>query len=1214
MDPREISAAGADVASLRARTSASLELAAILGTEAKRIATRFREPTSPPPQPADPPTCPRPDARTTRPPLRRDLFARRFPGIVARIAARVDSESLGILPDPAEPAHGPGSISRLFRLRVTQARRAGATLALFRALVRASLSVILDRFRLRLAIPPGFDERAYVESDPNIAGLVAAGRVSSGYEHWVRHGNHEGRRPPVRSLAPKWYPRVSPPPGVPASFDDDAYLFYHPQIASAVANGWFRSGYSHWRRYGRAEGRGGGAWNPLPGRAKFEQMLRSRPYGVNLYAFLSAASSMGSVARSCAAALAASGVPCHSIDIPDWKYGDEGRKLPSFAPYRVNLIQQNADMLPRFARCYGAGLLNGCYNIACWLWELPSFRGDWRGFFDYADEIWTPSEFCRQSLGQATRLPVVRVPLVVDGLEKKIVYPREHFGFPAGVFVFGYIFDIASYLDRKNPLCLIEAFRREFGDSPEVLLCLKYTSASFDKRNLRLLQDAVAGAPNIRAFGGAMDENEIVSFENALDCVVSPHRSEGFGLTLAEAMYLGKPAIATRYSGNLDFMHPRNSYLIDCTLTPIERDTGPYRAGSLWADPSVLHLRRLLREVLEDRAGRERKARQAAADIRAQYSAAAVGRVMSLRLEELGLSQPVPPRGILHSDRAERPPSFFHPDTPAAVAAEVRSWKSKPLVSVVTPVFNTPPGFLRACIESVRTQHYPFWELCLCDDGSTNPETLDFLEGYRGLDPRIRFVRLHRTHGIAIASNRAAELSTGGWLAMLDHDDTLAPDALLEIARAIVKNPEIDCLYTDEDKIDSTGAFVEHYCKPDWSPDHLLSVNYVLHMLVVRKDLFYTIGQFRAEFNGAQDYDLALRLSTRSRRVHHVPRVLYHWRKTAGSAAAQVDAKPAALDAGKRALENHLRRSDIDAVVEPGLLPGLFRVRRSLKHSPLASLCIVASGRTVKVAGRGPIDLLANLASGIAATTDYPNYEIVVVDDGNLTPATKRAIGSIPHRRVSCPPRQPFNFPYKANFAWRQAHGKHIVLLNDDLEIVSREWLGAMLEPLQDEAVGVVGAKLFFPDARIQHAGIVLGVHQTAAHLYYGFPAATIGYNQITHLIRNYSAVTGACLATRIDVLERAGGFDERFAADFNDVDFCLKAIQKGYRVVFTPHAQLIHFEGSSLTRRTQNPAERDLFAARWAPWMACDPYYNPNLSLQSVDFAMDPSIQFATP
>ena len=1211
MGHSEIHELHAQSESLRAGTATNLELVAALRRELQQIRTAFPEPWGAPLQAQPLPNCAAQRIRPENARAQRDPFSARYPGVAFRLAARLETQRLGVHRPADDDLRRPGATWRMFRMQVREARMFGRVYRLLGAWMQALCSVALERFRRRLPIPPRFDEPGYVAQYPDVAETVAAGKIPSGYEHWLRYGRREGRPAPVRKIEPKVVPRVARRPGVPADFDDDAYLFYNSDVANAVANGWYRSGYAHWRKTGHGENRGG-VWEPPSDRSVFEPLLRSRPYGVNLYGFLSAPSSMGSVARSCARALDASGMPCQRFDIPDWKYADEGRRLPAFSPYRVNLLQQNADMLPRFVRCYGAALLNGCYNVGYWLWELPSFRGDWRHLYNYADEIWTPSEFCREVLQQATLLPVTCVPLVVEGLERKISWPREHFQFPRGVFAFGFIFDIASYMERKNPLCLVDAFRREFGDSRDVLLCLKYYNRSHDKSNLSLLEEAISGAPNIRAFGDLMDESELVSFENALDCVVSPHRSEGFGLTLAEAMYLGKPVIATRYSGNLDFMRDDNSYLIDCTLTSLRSDVGPYHAGNVWAEPSAAHLRRLLREVFEDAEGRRRKAEKAAEDIRAQFSAAAVGRAMSRRLDELGLSQPAPPQGILQNRSATRPPPYFHPETPQDVATEIRGWSSKPLISVVTPVYNVATRYLGSCIESVRRQYYPFWELCLCDDGSTNQQTLDLLERYRGVDPRIRMVRLERNQGIAAASNRAAEISTGAWLAMLDDDDELAPEALFEIARAVNADPEIDFLYTDEDKIAESGERVEHYCKPDWSPEHLLSVNYVLHLLVVRKELFYAVGQYRSEFSGAQDYDLVLRLATCAQRVHHVPHILYHWRRIPGSAAAQVDAKPEALDAGRRALEDYVRGNALDAIVEPGLLPGLFRVRRRLKGPPLASLCVIAGGRTAEVKGRGNVDLLANLAASIVEKTDYPNYEIVVVDDGNLNEATERSLRGIAHRRVSFPVQRPFNFARKANFAWRQARGRYIVLLNDDMEVVSPGWLRAMLEPLGDAAVGVVGAKLYFPDARIQHAGIALGIHETAAHVYYGFPADTVGYNGFTHVIRNYSAVTAACMATRIDVLERTRGFDEAFAVDFNDVDFCLRAIQAGYRVVYTPFAELLHFEGSSLQRKHQDPRELELFVHRWAAWMAGDPHYNPNLTSQNVDFSMDPALEFA--
>jgi GT2 family glycosyltransferase/glycosyltransferase involved in cell wall biosynthesis len=994
---------------------------------------------------------------------------------------------------------------------------------------------------------------------------------------------------------------------IPSDFDEDAYLFLNPDIAGAVEKGLLPSGYSHWIATGRKEGRGGGPWEKLPARSEFLELMESRPYGVNLYGFLSTVSGLGSVARSCVQAFETTDIPLQKILIPSWAEPMAERSLPDFSPYRANLLLQNPDMMALFFRTYGTDLLKGCYNIGYWFWELPSARADWHHFYRYVDEIWVASEFCREAFQSLTKLPVKRMPVVVDGIEKKITYSREHFGLPRDSFVFGYIFDVSSYFERKNPLCLVEAFKREFGNSSDVLLCLKYFNARHDEHNVRALEEAVAGAQNIRTFTGMMSDDEIISLQNSFDCLVSPHRGEGFGYNLAESMYLGKPVIATRYSSNLDFMREDNSYLIDCNLVPIPLTMGPYMRGHLWADPSVDHLCHLMREVFEDAEGREQKGRRAAEEIRKNYSAAAAGQKIADRLEEIGLRRQRLSRSMFHVHGAGGLPRLVHPETPAELAAEIREWGSKPVISVITPVYNVNAEFLRRCIESVRSQYYPFWELCLCDDGSTLPETIEALESYQGTDPRIKIVRLERNQGIAIASNRAAEFSTGDYLAMLDNDDELAPEALYEVAKAIQANPDIDLLYTDEDKIDEDGELVDDFYKPDWSPEHLLSVMYMLHLLVVRKDLFFSAGGFRSDFSGAQDYDLALRLSTEAESIHHVPKILYHWRKAQGSAAGLVYAKPEALDAGRRALEDYVWRNGIDATVEEGQIEGTFRVRHWIRDHPLASLCIMASNNRATVPGSGNIDLLENFVKSIAEKTDYPNYEIVVVDDGNLSESTRLALAGIPYRLESfTAPNKPFNFSKKANFAFRQARGRHIVLLNDDMEVISPEWLSAMIEFTQQEEIGVVGARLLLPDDRIQHVGLVLGVNNGAAHAFHEYPAGSIGYNAYTHLIRNYSAVSAACMATRMDVIEKAGGFDEQFATDFNDTDFCLRVIQKGFRIVYTPYAELYHFEGTSIKRKIQNPEEVALFTSRWAEEIRNDPYYNPNLTRVGADFSAD--------
>jgi GT2 family glycosyltransferase/glycosyltransferase involved in cell wall biosynthesis len=989
-----------------------------------------------------------------------------------------------------------------------------------------------------------------------------------------------------------------------SAFDEDRYLYLNPDVAELMRLGGFASGLEHWTKYGRVEGRAGGVQRAMPRRSSFVSELERKPFGVNLLGFLSTQSGLGTAARGCLQALESCNVPIYVVDVPPWSGGLDLRR-PVQLPYRISLIQQNADMMERFVRAYGYECLVGSYNIGYWFWELPSLRSDWFSAFSYVDEVWAPSEFCRQSFQCLTSRCVLILPPVVDGLDRRLVHGRKHFGIPDDVFVFASIFDVSSQIERKNPFCLIKAFRQEFGDSKDVLLCLKFSQPQYDHTMVNRLEESIAGALNIRTFRQTLSDEEINSFQNVIDCLVSPHRSEGFGLNLAEAMYLGKPVIATRYSSNLDFMNDENSYLIDYKLTPINQNAGPYFKGSVWADPSVEDLACVLRRVFERRDEREQKGRAAARSIRERFNARRVGEIMRRRFIELGLDQTKVRRSILSPEGVPLP-RLVSSTTPSDVVRKIRSLRHKPIISFITPVYNVDPAYLRACVESVKAQWYPFWELCLVDDASTNPATLDVLAALRGTDSRIKIIHLAANVGIAGASNRAAEISTGEYLAMLDHDDEVTPDALYEVAQSLNDHPDCDLAYTDEDKIECDGWYSEAYFKPDWSPEHLHSVMYLLHLLVVKKQIFYEVGEFRSEFSGAQDYDLALRISARSQAIHHIPKILYHWRKVPGSAAAQVDAKPAALEAGRRALEDHIRQIGADASVEPGKLPGLHRVRYRINGSPLVSLCIPTNDQSADIEGRGHINLLENFLRSIVAKTEYRNYEMLIVDRGNLSGRTRKALRDIPHRLISHPhKRRPFNFSERANYLFKHAEADYIVLLNDDLEVISPGWLSALLEHIQRPEIGVVGARLLFPNDRIQHVGVVLGVNQGAAHVYHNYPASLVGYNGFTHMVRNYIAVTGACLATRKDVIRTVGGFDTQFPIDYNDIDYCLRARECGYRIVYTPYAELYHFEGQSAARRAPDPTATTLFRERWKKYIENDPYYNPNLTRNALDYSI---------
>jgi GT2 family glycosyltransferase len=371
---------------------------------------------------------------------------------------------------------------------------------------------------------------------------------------------------------------------------------------------------------------------------------------------------------------------------------------------------------------------------------------------------------------------------------------------------------------------------------------------------------------------------------------------------------------------------------------------------------------------------------------------------------------------------------------------------------------------------------------------------------------------------------------------------------------------------------------------------------YTCHLMVVRRSMLNEAGAFRAGYEGAQDYDLMLRLMERTDRIHHLPRILYHWRKIPGSAASVATAKPWALDSGLRAVEDSVRRRGIDAAVEPGSAPGLFRVRHAIRGEPLVSILVPT---------RGAGQWLERCLTGLRDRTSYRKVEILVAADRPLAPDLQNLAQSLGARVLSFDAPGGFNFSRKIDFVSRHASGEHLLLLNDDVEAIDGEWLTAMLEYSQQPAIGAVGAKLTYPDGRLQHAGILLGVCGVAAHAFHRSPGACAGYASSTVRVGNFSAVSAACMMTRRELFVEAGGFDEMLPVDFNDVDYCLKLRKAGYRVVFTPYARLIHHESASLSRRVPDPAAAALMRQRWQQVLADDPYYNPHLTRDFPDYRL---------
>ncbi len=434
-----------------------------------------------------------------------------------------------------------------------------------------------------------------------------------------------------------------PDPG--PDFDEARYLEINPDVADAVRAGAIGSAYEHWQRYGRYEIRAGGAPPDPNARVRRLRAAARKPFGVNYYGFQSTASGLGTAARSYTRALQARAIAQHAVIVPQWsgRFPENEEPSPSRTEFRINLIHQNADMMAFFAKTYGLGLFESNYNIGIWVWELAVANAEWHKASRLVDEIWVPSTFCQHAFASVSAVPVLRIPHAVVPPEPGGGPGRSHFGIPEEAFAFLYVFDAASYVERKNPAALVHAFLRAFGDSSRVVLVLKFLNEDRDPAAIESLR-ALAGHPNIRLLSGAYTAGEIASLHNHADCFVSPHRTEGFGLNIAEAMWRAKPVIATGYSGNMDFTTPETSFLIDYELQPIRQPVGPYRAGLFWAEPSVAHLSALLREVFENREGARRKGERAARLIRRDYSPNAIGRLMEKRFSETGLGDHGPMR------------------------------------------------------------------------------------------------------------------------------------------------------------------------------------------------------------------------------------------------------------------------------------------------------------------------------------------------------------------------------------------------------------------------------------------------------------------------------------------------------------------------------------------------------------------------------------------
>lgn len=543
-----------------------------------------------------------------------------------------------------------------------------------------------------------------------------------------------------------------------------------------------------------------------------------------------------------------------------------------------------------------------------------------------------------------------------------------------------------------------------------------------------------------------------------------------------------------------------------------------------------------------------------------------------------------------------------------AMTQEIATFHYQPKISIAMPVYNVEEKWLRLCIDSILNQVYTNWELCMADDASTDPNVKKILTEYQQLDERIRVVFREQNGHISEATNSALAIATGEFVALLDNDDELAINAFYEVVKVLNENPELDLIYSDEDKIDMDGNRSDPAFKPDWSPDLLLGTNYISHLGVYRRSILEEIGGFRKGYEGSQDYDLVLRFTekTTKERITHIPKVLYYWRMLPTSTAVDQGSKGYAFEAGLRAVQDALVRRGINGHATHGAANGLYDVYYDIESEKLVSIIIPTKN--------GYKDVQRCVSSIIEKTT-YQNYEIIMADNGSTDPKMHELYAEfeqqLPGRFFVESIDIPFNFSTINNRAVKKAHGEYLLFLNNDTEVITENWLTLMVSFAQQERIGCVGAKLLYPNNTVQHAGVILGLGGVAGHGHYGYPHGDLGYFGRLAINVNYSAVTAACLLMKKADFDAVGGFEEAFTVAFNDVDLCLKVQALGRDNVWLHEAELYHFESQTRgyddkgKKKKRFEQEKVMMEEKWGPLIENDPFYNPNLTRDIPNFSL---------
>lgn len=754
---------------------------------------------------------------------------------------------------------------------------------------------------------------------------------------------------------------------------------------------------------------------------------------------------------------------------------------------------------------------------------------------------------------------------------------------------------LGSYEPRKGQDILIDALRLL---PPEIRARSRFIMAgrALDQVFLDEIRARAGDLPNVE-FGAPLDHAESLRLLANADVLLCSSRDETMPISILEAMALGKTVISTAVGGISEWLRDGMN-------------------GRLVPPNDSASLARAVADCVNDAEARSTFGASAQRTFQRHFTFEQFGERFACAIART-LEKRAP--------RSEYETWIARYDTPSvgdriALRRQLRALPMRPRLSILMPVYNPELGQLATAIDSVRRQSYQDWELCLADDASTNPEVRQLLRRCADDDARIKLTfRLTNGH-ISAASNSALEIATGEWCALLDQDDALAENALAWVALEIARHPAARVIYSDEDKIDLHGARSNPFFKTDWNPELFLGQNYINHLGVYETALLREVGGFREGYEGSQDYDLALRCceNLRAEQIRHIPRILYHWRMTPGSLAEIPDAKPYAKEAARRALTDHLQRKGIAGHVEacPENIESHRVIFEVPEPAPLVTIIIPTRDRTA---------LLRRCLESIRDLTSYRSFEVIVVDNGSTEREAVEYLAEIARepKVTVLSDTGSFNFSRLNNRAAAEARGEILAFLNNDIEVEGGGWLGELVSHAARPEVGAVGARLWYDNQTLQHGGVVVGLGGVAGHAHHRVPRGHPGYFNRAMLQKNCSAVTGACLLTRREIFRELGGFnEEQLTVNFNDVDFCLRVIRRGWQVVWTPYANLLHHESAS--RGHHRSAEEKARFLREATYMQethgeallHDPFYSPNLTLELPGFeiAVPPRLKQSWP